>query len=81
MISECEGRAQDWSLLPRLVWVWFAFAGKVEHEFVNFEVGVVRLGPFCGAVSPCHHVGKFCVIFLIRVPCNKKHGVVNKGRL
>ena len=82
MISECEVRARDWSLLPRSVGVWFVFAGQVEEcEFVDFEVGIVCLGPFCSAISPCHHVGKFCIIFLIRVPCNEKHGVVNESGL
>ena len=80
MIGECEGGVQDWSLLPRSVGVWFVFAGEVkECEFVDFEVGVVRFGPYCGAVSLFHHVGEFFVIFLICVPCNEKHGVVNKG--
>ena len=82
MISECEGGVRDWSLLPRLVGVWFAFAGEVKkRKFVDFKVGVVRFGPFCGAASSCHHVGEFFVIFLIRVPCNEKHGVVNESGL
>ena len=63
-----------------MIGVRLEFARELqEGEFVDFKVGVMRFGPLCCAFLSGHHVSKLRVVFLVGLPCNKEHGVINKS--